>query len=86
MTEPLRVEFLTRQGCGLCDKAAAALDRVARELHLEVLATDIDADPLLLREFDWRVPVVRVEGRVLCEGLISEADLREALAGPVAAP
>ena len=86
MTAPLRLELLTRRDCGLCDKAQAVLDTVAREIPLRLDAVDIDADPVLLREFDWRVPVVRVDGRVLCEGLITEADLREALARPVEAP
>ena len=80
MPAPLRVEFLTRQGCGLCAKALSLLDRLAPEYHVEVATLDIDGDPALLREFDWRVPVVRVDGRVLCEGLITEADLRAALA------
>jgi hypothetical protein len=86
MTAPLRVELLTRRNCGLCDKARAALEAVARDLPLETTPVDIDADPALLREFDWRVPVVRIEGRVLCEGLITEADLRAALGRPVGSP
>jgi hypothetical protein len=79
MTAPLRIELLTRRDCGLCDRASAALDAVARELPLQVFARDIDADAALLREFDWRVPVLRLEGRVLCEGLVTEAGLRAAL-------
>lgn len=79
MTAPLPVEFLTRQGCGLCEKAFSLLAVLAAEHRLEVTSVDIDGDPALLREFDWRVPVVRVGGRVLCEGLITEADLRVAL-------
>jgi hypothetical protein len=85
MSAPLAVELLTRQGCGLCDKAQAALDAVARDLPLEVTPVDIDADPALLREFDWRVPVVRLDGRVLCEGLVTEADLRTAFGMPAVA-
>jgi glutaredoxin len=81
MTTPLTVELLTREGCGLCAKAAALLDELGASLSLEVVAVDIDRDPALLREFDWRVPVVRAGGRVLCEGLITAADLRAALGG-----
>jgi len=86
MTAPLRVELLTRQGCGLCDRALAALTAVAREVPLQVDPVDVDGDPALLREFDWRVPVVRLAGRVVCEGLVTEADLRAALGREVAAP
>lgn len=79
MTAPLHVELLTRQGCGLCDRALAALEAVACELPLEIAPVDVDLDPALLREFDWRVPVVRVAGRVVAEGLVTEAGLRAAL-------
>jgi len=86
MTAPLHVELLTRQGCGLCDKALAALQAVSRDLPLEIAPVDVDLDPALLRAFDWRVPVVRVEGRIVAEGLVTEAGLRAALARPVGAP
>jgi glutaredoxin len=86
MNAALSVELLTREGCGLCAKALSALEAVAREGGLSVTAVDIDHDPALLREFDWRVPVVRVAGRVVCEGLITEADLRAALGRPAVAP
>lgn len=82
---PLRVELLTRRDCGLCEKAQAALDAVARDLPLHVEPVDVDGDPALLREFDWRVPVVRVAGRVVCEGLVTVEALRAGLAGEAAA-
>jgi len=80
MTEALRVELLTRQQCGLCEKARLALEAVAHDVPLDVTALDIDGDEALLREFHIRVPVVRVDGEVLCEGVVTEADLRAALA------
>lgn len=86
MNAPLRVELLTRQGCGLCDRAQSLLEGLAREGNLAVSPVDIDADAALLREFDWRVPVVRVDGRVVGEGLITEAELRAALGRPAVAP
>jgi hypothetical protein len=81
MTDALTVELLTRVDCGLCDQAQAALDAVARQVPLRVVARDIDRDQALLREFHIRVPVVRLDGRVLCEGVVTEAALRAALAG-----
>ncbi len=86
MTTPLQVELLTRRECGLCDKAMRALEAVARDLPLEVTALDVDEDEALLREFHIRVPVVRLGGTVLAEGVVTEAGLRAALAGVGAAP
>lgn len=80
MAPPLDVELLTREPCGLCEKAQRALDAVARDVPLRVTALDVDADEALLREFHLRVPVVRLDGAVLCEGVVTEAGLRAALA------
>jgi glutaredoxin len=76
---PLVVELLTRQDCSLCRKARAALDEVAGERPLEIEERDIDADEALLREFHIRVPVVRLDGAVLCEGVVTADDVRAAL-------
>ena len=48
-----RLQFLTREGCHLCDDALLLLQGVP----LDVI--DIDKDPALHAEFDERVPVVR---------------------------
>jgi hypothetical protein len=80
MTQPVRLELLTRRQCGLCDKARLALEAVGRDLPLDVALRDVDEDEALLREFHIRVPVVRLGGAVLCEGVVTEAALRAALA------
>jgi glutaredoxin len=86
MTAPLGVELLTRENCGLCEKALRALEAVARDVPLSLTLRDVDADEALLREFHIRVPVVRLAGgEVLCEGVVTEAALRAAL-GEAAVP
>ena len=82
MATPLPVELLTRRDCGLCEKARAALEAVGRDLPLRVTLRDVDEDEALLREFHLRVPVVRLDGAVLAEGVVTEAALRAALAAP----
>lgn len=68
--------LVTRQGCHLCDKALSALSDlgVTPELH------DVDAEDELHDLYDWRVPVVIVDGRVVAEGRIDRDRLRAALA------
>jgi len=63
-----RLQFLTREGCHLCDDALLLLQGVP----LDVI--DIDNDPSLHAEFDERVPVVRdgATGNVLLEGKFTE--------------
>jgi glutaredoxin len=71
----MRVVLVTRRGCHLCDEALSLL----RELGAEPELADVDADEALFRLYDWRVPVVLVDGQVAAEGRMDRARLREAL-------
>jgi glutaredoxin len=68
----VRVQLVTREGCPLCDEALEAL----ADAGVEVAIHDVDADDELHRLYDFRVPVVLHDGRVLLEGKISAADVR----------
>ena len=67
----MKVELLTREGCHLCEEAAELLGRGG----VEVTLRDVDADPELFRLYDFRVPVVLKDGKVVAEGLIDSAVL-----------
>lgn len=66
---------MTRQGCHLCDQALGILEELS--LHPEVL--DVDADDELYRLYDFRVPVVLVDGVIVAEGKVDRERLRKAL-------
>ncbi|HKV88033.1 MAG TPA: glutaredoxin family protein [Candidatus Dormibacteraeota bacterium] len=69
--------LVTRRGCHLCDHALDLL----RELGAEPEVADVDADERLLELYDWRVPVVLLDGRVIAEGKIEREALVRALGG-----
>lgn len=69
------VELVTRAGCHLCEEAAGAL----LALGVEVRLLDVDEDPELARLYDFRVPVVLLDGRVVAEGKVDVELLRRAL-------
>ena len=71
----MRVVLVTRAGCHLCDQAL----RLLQELEIQPDVVDVDADDELFRLYDWRVPVILVEGRVVLEGHITPEALRTAL-------
>ena len=71
----MEVVLVTRQGCHLCDDALASL----RSLGVEPELRDVDSDDQLHALYDWRVPVVMVDGRVIAEGKLDRDNLSKAL-------
>jgi predicted thioredoxin/glutaredoxin len=71
----VEVVLVTREGCHLCDDALGVL----RSLGFEPELRDVDADDELYSLYDWRVPVVLVDGRLMAEGRIDQDALREVL-------
>jgi predicted thioredoxin/glutaredoxin len=69
------IVLITREGCHLCDEALGAL----RALGVEPELRDVDADAELYALYDWRVPVVLVDRRVVAEGRIDQDVLRRVL-------
>jgi predicted thioredoxin/glutaredoxin len=73
----MRVVLVTRRGCHLCDQALSLLQELGSQPEL----ADVDADEELFRLYDWRVPVVLVDGVVAAEGKIEKAALERLLLG-----
>jgi glutaredoxin len=71
----VEVVLVTRKGCHLCEEALGAL----RALGVEPELRDVDEDRELYAIYDWRVPVVMVDGRVVAEGRIDRDRLRKGL-------
>lgn len=67
-----QIVLYSRQGCHLCDDAAATLKR--HGLEFEVV--DVDADPELRRRYDACVPVVVIDGKERFRGRVDELLLR----------
>jgi glutaredoxin len=71
----VRVELITRRGCHLCDDALALLESLGVQPELR----DVDLDSQLFADYDFRVPVVLVEGRVVGEGRLTRQAMVRAL-------
>jgi predicted thioredoxin/glutaredoxin len=71
----VRLVLVTRQGCHLC---AEALELLRNLGHAPELA-DVDSDDGLHALYDWRVPVVLVDDRVVAEGKITREQLEKAV-------
>ena len=75
-----RVTLITRQGCHLCDEAAAALRRLSGELGFPLELVDVDADRTLANEYSDRVPVILIDGAEHGYWRLEEQRFRAALA------
>jgi thiol-disulfide isomerase/thioredoxin len=67
-----RVILYGRPDCGLCDHAAAVLERVARRVPLEIVYVDITADSALEARYELVIPVVELDDGSRLETEISE--------------
>jgi hypothetical protein len=67
----VRPVLVTRHGCHLCDEALGLLRGLGHDPEL----ADVDADDRLHDLYDWRVPVVLVDDRVVAEGKITREQL-----------
>ncbi len=65
--------LVTRQGCHLCDEAL----RLLRSLGHEPELADVDSNDHLHDLYDWRVPVVLLDDRVVAEGRITREQLEK---------
>ena len=70
----MSVVLVTRQGCHLCDDAL----RLLQELGVHPELADVDADNELYRLYDFRVPVVLLNGAVVAEGKVTRERLLQA--------
>ena len=73
------VTLYTRAGCHLCEEAAAGLEALARELPIEVLSVDIDADADLRARFNDIAPAIAVGGELVTNAPIDLAAVRAAV-------
>lgn len=71
----MEVELVTRHGCHLCEEALGML----RQLGVEPRQRDVDAEAELFTLYDFRVPVVLVDGRVVGEGRLDQEAMRRTL-------
>ena len=77
MTE---VVVYSRPGCHLCEEAMAAIVALhADGYRFELREIDIESDETLLRRMLERIPVVELDGHLVSELVLDQAELRARL-------
>ncbi|GJL82337.1 MAG: hypothetical protein DHS20C01_19710 [marine bacterium B5-7] len=73
----------SRDGCHLCEDMLEQLHELQQTGNLHdhpIKVYDIDCDPVLLKRFNTRVPVLEFNGEFICEYFLDQATLLERLA------
>ena len=77
---PCGLTVVHRQECPLCDEMLAGLAELGRRMTLPpVRVVDVDMDPELRRRHGLHVPVLLLDGQVVCRHHLDEAELRRLL-------
>ena len=70
----------SRPGCTLCVEFIAELAELLGERAHDVQVIDIDGDDELIRRYFERIPVLEVDGRLVCQYRLDNDRVREFLA------
>jgi len=70
----------TRRRCGLCDQMETAILEACPGVI--VRRVEIDDDPVLMARFGRDVPVLSLDGEIVCKHFLDTARLRAALQAP----
>jgi glutaredoxin len=82
---PSGLVVLSREGCGLCHDMLQALAVLERDRTIpEVKVVDVDSDPELARQFGLKVPVLLLDGSVICHYTLNSNELLRLVARPPA--
>jgi predicted thioredoxin/glutaredoxin len=75
-----RLTVVHRQDCDLCDEMVAELKSLGRNIELPpVTVVDVDSDPDLARRYGLNVPVLLLDGTVVCKHRLDADELRRLL-------
>jgi hypothetical protein len=71
-----RLTVLHREGCGLCDEMLHELRALAERVPLPAhTVIDVDSDRELARRYGLNVPVLLLDGALVCRHRLDEAEL-----------
>lgn len=73
---PAGLVVLSREGCGLCEDMLHGLAELERSQSIPaVTVVDVDSDPELARQYGLKVPVLLLDGSVICHYTLNSKEL-----------
>ncbi len=74
-----RLVVYSRDDCSLCGQMIAELNEWLAGRGLAVVVRDVDADPAIRARFGMKIPVLTLDGRLVCHGRFEAARLEDRL-------
>lgn len=75
--------LLLRPECGLCEQMLGELQRLGARMPLPPLRIiDVDSDPLLQRRYGLKIPVLLLDGTLICTQRLDAPELLRMLKRP----
>ena len=85
MALPRGLVVLSREGCGLCEDMLRELAELERAQSIPpVSIVDVDSDPELAQQFGVKVPVLLLDGSVICHYTLNSNELLRLVRRPAA--
>jgi hypothetical protein len=82
---PAGLVVVSREGCGLCEDMLQALAELERDPGLPpITVIDVDSDPELTRQYGLKVPVLLLDGSVICHYTLNSQELLRLVGRPAA--
>jgi len=73
---PAGLVVVSREGCHLCEEMLEALATLERQQRIPPVAVvDVDTDAELVRQYGLKVPVLLLDGSVICHYTLNSNEL-----------
>jgi hypothetical protein len=73
---PAGLVVVSRDGCGLCEDMLTELTELGRAQTLPpITVLDVDSDAELVRQYGLKVPVLLLDGSVICHYTLNSNEL-----------
>ena len=82
---PPGLVVVSREGCDLCSEMLHGLAELERSQAIPAVSiVDVDTDPELQRQFGLKVPVLLLDGSVICHYTLNSQELLRLVSRPAA--
>ena len=75
----LHFTLLSRHGCTLCEEMQVELQAIPHAATWQLDVRDVDADVALQSRYGHKVPVLLLEGELVCHGRLDREELLKAV-------